>query len=165
MIPGQRQSEWLKELKAARERSGEDGGFPRFMAVAECARGGGLFEAKSLVSTISDTPEDNGEGEAILSLLAEFEPKVQVQAKVEELPRLEAGGEEEWSNVLIEELIRYRWDQLVQVVIKANPLVRSFFHIVASRILEKARLRGDSKLENLILEALQRSSLGPLPMV
>jgi hypothetical protein len=97
MIPDIKRSEWSTELYAARERTLKDGGFQYFMLLAELARGGGLLEAKALVATITDTPEDNGEGEAILSLLSEFDPHVQVQAKIEELPRLESDLEEGWS--------------------------------------------------------------------
>jgi hypothetical protein len=156
MIPEMKRSEWMTELYAARERTLEEGGFKRFMLLAELARGGGLFEAKGLVATITDTPEDNGEGEAILSLLSEFDPHVQVQAKIEELPRLEAGLEEDWSNVLIEELVRFRRKELVQVAIKANPLARLHLQVVMLRILQKSRLRGDLALQKVLREAIEQ---------
>lgn len=153
MIPEERRHQWLSELLAARRASAEDGGTERFLALAEKAVGGGLFEAKGLVATIMSEPEDNGEGEGVLSLLSEFEPEVDAQATVEELPRLLAQQEDEWADSLIETLARFNSDALI---FAANQ-VRDRFHlrIVLSRVSEKAQRRGVTDVAGPLLLAIR----------
>ena len=92
---------WKRELGAARADSGEECGLNRFLDLIETARGGGLAEAKALVGTICSEPEDNGQGEAALSMLSEFPAAVQSAAVIEELVRLAGAGEDSWASTYL----------------------------------------------------------------
>lgn len=141
MVP-ERYMSWISELAAARKASSEGGGFAKFVALAEEARGGGLNEAKGLVATIMSQPEDNGEGEAVLSILSEFEPELQVRAILEELPRLQAQHENEWAESLIETLLRFMARELIQGANASSPAVRSILRLLLTRLADRAQVRG-----------------------
>ena len=123
---------WKRQLGAARAESGEECGFNRFLDLVEAARGGGLAEAKALVGTICSEPEDNGQGEAALSILSEFPAAVQSAAVVEELVRLAGAGEDSWARSLVETEARFR---PVEFIRAANGSSRET-KVLAREILE-----------------------------
>jgi hypothetical protein len=156
MIPEERRDQWLSDLLAARKVSAEEGGFDRFLVLAEEAVGGGLFEAKGLLATITSRPEDNGEGEAVLSLLSGFKPEVDAQATIEELPRLLDQEEDEWAESMIETLARFNPDALIYAANEvSNPLLRSLLRVVLTRLSEEAQGRGANDAAGPLLLAIQ----------
>jgi hypothetical protein len=142
LISPERYPTWALDVVTARRRSPEDGGFERFKDLAEEARGGGLLEAKGLIATIMCQPEDNGEGEAVLSILSEFDPELQVVAILEELPRLQVQHEDEWADSLVETLARFKPGKLIQVANTSPPLVGACLRLSLRRLADHAELRG-----------------------
>ena len=60
--------QWAQTLRTLRASESEDS-CDRFLELIQAAEGGGFAEAAALLSTITDQPEDAGQGEAVLSFL------------------------------------------------------------------------------------------------
>lgn len=154
MTPNEQKTKWREELLLARRHSSEDGGFEQFMKLAEESSGGGLYEAKALASTITSVPEDNGEGEAVLALLAGFKPDIQVQAIIEEIPRLLAEHEDEWADSLVETLARFNALDLIQVARSSTEQVRFGLRTVLLRLGDQAKRSNRQDISSDLIEAL-----------
>ncbi len=154
MIPTPQQERWAEELTLARQQTNHrEDGFGRFVCLAEAGRRGGLFQAKALMATITSNPEDNGEGEAVVSVLATFEPRIRILAILEELPRFRDQNELSWAESMVETEARYNPGELRQVGKQVNAEIRKLLVLLLSRISHKARNRGTADpVQRLVLD-------------
>lgn len=149
------QEHWAANLRAYRMSEAEDSS-DRFVELVDQADGGGLFEAKTLLSTLTTQPEDVGQGEAVISMLWGFPPSIRVQAILEELPRLERENEHSWSNSIIESAIRSCNSELIQSLNESAIEIRMTLQSVLSRISESARSRRAADIALPILKAISQ---------
>jgi hypothetical protein len=115
------------------------------------ARGGGLPEAKALIATLTNNPEDNGEGEAVLSLLSEFDTSIQVRAVLEELPRLSAQGETDRCDSLVETEMRFHTTDLVAAARDSSSVVLAALNQSLLRISEQDAASGRPDLAGRVI--------------
>lgn len=113
------------------------------------------MEAKVLLSTITDQPEDVGQGEAVLSLLSGFPIDVQAEAIVLEIPRFEREGQHSWSESIVETEARFRRDHLIQKANDDSSQTRAALRAVLERVSAGARSRGAVDIARPVLEALR----------
>jgi hypothetical protein len=146
--------QWAEALRSARASETEDS-CDRFVELIQAAAGGGLAEAKALLSTITDQPEDVGQGEAVLSFLCRFPLDIQLKAIVAEIPRLEGEGQHEWAESLVENEARFHPDDLITVTNGESAETRMALRVVLGRISMRARSRGAVDMAVPVLNALQ----------
>lgn len=153
-----RRKEWSEALRAARmntDRGGEE--FERFAELASLGSGGGLDEARALMSTITDTPEDNGEGETILSILSGFLPEVRVRAMLDELPRLEDDGDTDWANSILDTLLLECAAELTDGLRASSPRVASIARHVLKRISTYAQEERSADVAAAFIDESERN--------
>ena len=131
---------WAERLRTIRY-SGRQELSARFFDMIEAAKGGGLAEARILMSTITNQPEDAGQGEAVISILCAYPVDVRVKAIIEEIPRLERDGQQEWSNSLIEDLAKDCRDRLIHAANETSSQTRATLRAVLERVSAGARRR------------------------
>jgi hypothetical protein len=150
------QEKWARELLAARKRSNDDAyAFKHFISLVEKANSGGLFEAKALIATITNTPEDNGEGEAVLSLLSAYPSNIRIRAILEALPRFLKEAESAWAETVIETEARFHSDELISCGKEAENEVREVLIIILKRISAGTIQHGEVDFASSLVKLLE----------
>jgi hypothetical protein len=145
--------QWAGDLLTCRLSEDEDS-CDRFVDLIQAAIGGGLAEAKVLLSTIRDQPEDVGQGEAVLSLLCSFPIDIQLRAIVAEVPRLESEGQHSWAESIVENEARFHPDHLILAAKSESSGSRIALRAVLNRVSMKARSLASVDVAGPVLEAL-----------
>jgi hypothetical protein len=124
--------------------------------VAAAKKDGSLAEAKCLAATITDNPEDNGECEAILSKLCEFDPDIAVRAIVEELPRLKGEGAHDRMESLVETEARFRPEQLAGAWAACALGPRAVLEEILQNLSVSARIAAEPDVAGDVLAAIAK---------
>ena len=114
---------WVESILRASQRRDESEVREFFNLVKQAESKCDLATARVLMKTFSGN-EDYGTQEVVCSVLASCDPRIYVQALLEELPRL-ATECPDWAEALMSEAVRFHADTLTNVALEMPSVIKN----------------------------------------
>lgn len=148
---------WANELKSV-PRNIDEVNDEKFWSLVDQAEGScDKFVAKVLLSTFSDTLEDNGTQEAVIRALNSADARVRCEALLEELPRLKSEAPE-WASILIYAEVKFHQSELLEVARRGTAKDRSLLQEFLWKMAKEAELDGAPDLCSPVARSLGSAS-------